>query len=463
MLIASSRLPTPGPQARWKADVTSPTNPIPPPTGPPQPGASPWLKLLLGCAVGCAVVGALVFLAVGGGMWWLVSPGEQVATEGVAGGESQAVVHFGGLNDDPGTRALLDRAVVAMQRAADRQRAEEMPDAVRWLEQLGRAQSGGATGLGMWIPRDVTVTVEQGEDGESVVLVALNLAAFPRMIRMMVRQIARAEDEGGPVRKRYRGYDIDVFPDSPALAFAGSTLLVASRPEAVRRAIDRLEDGPEPGAMAALLPADGAGRWDVHGAVRDHDGTLGTRFAEALPGARPAADAESAPEVPEAPEPAPGGGGAGSAPGAVRVLEAPAPVPGHGTDPGSAADEAAGTATPAPPVERLTFGVDVVTADRIAAEIRLDCASEAGAREWLGRLEESLRHLETEHGRGALSSRISGTVESARLRAEIELTGVDAWIESAAAEWMEEPPEDDWPAEPEDDWTAGPPEDAGLE
>lgn len=439
--------------------MTSPTIPPPASPAPPQSGASPWLKLLLGCAVGCAVVGLLVFLAVGGGMWWLVSPGEQVATEGVAGGESQAVVHVRGLNDDPGTRALLDRAVVAMQRAVDRRRAEEMPDALRWLEQIGRAQRGGATGLGMWIPRSVTVTVEPGEDGESVVLVALNLATFPRMIRMMVGQIARAEDEGGPARERYRGYDIDVFPDSPALAFAGSTLMVATRPEAVRRAIDRLEDGPEPGAMTELLAADEDGRWDVRGAVLDRDGSLGGSLAEALPRARPATEADPAPEALEATEPVPGGAGV-SLPGSVRVLEAPATVPGQGTDPASGADEATGTA---PPVERLTFGVDVVTADRIEAEIRLDCASEAGAREWLARLEESLRHLETAHGRGLLSTRITGAVEGGRLHAEIELTGVDAWVESAATEWMEEPPEDDWPVEPEDEWTAEPPEDGGPE
>jgi hypothetical protein len=430
----------------WNSKVTSPTLAPPAPPTPPKPaGASSGLKLLLGCAIGCAAVGLLVFLAVGGGFWWLVSPGEQVETERVAGGESRAVVHFGGLNDDPGARALLNRAAVAMQRAVDRQRGEEMPEALRWLEELGRAQGGGAGGLGMWVPREVTLTVESGEGeegGEGVFLVAVNLAAFPRMIRTIVRQVARAEEEGGPVRQRHRGYDIDVFPGGGALAFAGSTMMFASRPEALRRALDRLEDGPEPGPMTAVLAADGGDRWDVRGALIDHDGTLGASLAEALAGrARPSPAANPAPGELEAPEP-PQGGGPDPA-GAVGVVEAPPSAAGDaaiaGAPPSAAGD--AGVAG-APAVERATFGVDVVTADRIEAEIRLDCASEAGALEWLARLERALRHLESEHGRGALAAGIAGTVEGARLRADIELTGVDAWLERAIAESMAEPPED---------------------
>lgn len=397
------------------------TPPLEPPPAPAKPaGAGPWLKVLLGCAIGCGVVAVLGFLAIGGGFWWLVSPGEQVETGRVVGGESVGVIHVTGLDDDPGTRALLTRAVVEMQRASDRQRATEMPEQLRWIQEMGRAQSGGASGLEMWIPREVTVAIEPGEDGEPAFVVALNLSMFPRLIRTMVRQIARTADAGGPLRESHRGYEMEVFPEGGALAFADSTLLFASRAEALRRALDRLEDGAEPGPMAALLEAAGSDRWDVHGALLDHDGSLGDSLAEMLPRpARPATAAEPAPGALEAPERAAGA--------TVGVVESP---PAAGDDP------------PAPAVERATFGLDVVTADRIEAEIRLDCASEAGARAWLARLEEALRHLEAAHGRGALAAGIAGTVEGARLRAEVELTGIDAWLERAIAESMAEPPED---------------------
>lgn len=386
------------------APASSPTPPLPAPRQP----TSPWLKALFGCAIGCGVLALLAFLAAGAGMWWLVSPGEQVATAGVAGGESLAVVHFAGLNHDPGVRELLTRTFLEMQRAADRQRAEETPEALRWLEEMSRAQSD-PSGLAMWIPRELTVAVERGADGEPAYLVALNLASFPRLIRTVVRQIARSgEAEGEVARERHRGHEIEILGPGGALGFAGSTLLFASEPALMRRALDRLDDGPEPGPMAPFAPGGAGGRWDVEGTLLDHDGGLGDLLAGLMaPGADPAPPGAEPPGL-EAP----------------LALEAP-PV---------AAER------PAPAVESATFGIDVVSGDRIEAELRLDCASAAGAREWLTRLEEAARRLEAEHGRGALAARIDGTVEGARLRAEIELTGVGAWLESAVAEWMAEPP-----------------------
>lgn len=402
--------------------MTSPP-PSPPASAPPAK-AGPWLKALLGCAIGCGALALLAVLAAGAGFWWLVSPGEQVATEGIAGGESLAVVHFAGLNDDPGVRELLTGAWWEMQRAADRRRAEESPEALRWLEEMGRAQSN-PSGLAMWIPRELTVAVERGADGAPAYLVAVNLASFPRLIRTLVRQVARSA-EGEVARERHRGYEIEVLGPGGALSFAGSTLLFASEPELMRRALDRLEDGPEPGSMTALAAAGtGDDRWDVRGALLDLDGGLGDLLAGLLP---PAAD------------PSPG---AGAAPGAVRrpILEAPERPAGFEADAGAGGAGAAGppnvAAEPPPPsAERATFGVDVVTGDRIEAELRLDCASAADAREWLARLDQAARRLESGHG--ALAARVDGTVEGAQLRAAIELTGVAGWLESAIAAWMAE-------------------------
>lgn len=409
---------------------------VPPPPPPSRPArTSPWLKALFGCAIGCGVLVVLALLAGGAGVWWLVSPGEQTATEGVAGGESVGVIHFGGLNRDPGTLELLTKAMVEMQRAADRASAEGTPEAVRWLQEMGRAQSGSG-GLSMWIPRELTVALERAEDGEPAFLVALNLAAFPRLIRTVVRRVARSAEAGGEMaRERHRGHEIEIFPEGGALTFAGSTLLFASAPEVMRRALDRLEDGPEPGPMAALLPAGDDERWDVRGALLDHDGTLGDSLGKLFPPA--AGDGPPGLEAPPGVEASGGGDG-------PVVVEAPERLAGGDPDPagGAGAGEAQSLAAAeraAPAVERAVFGLDVVTGDRIEAEIRLDCASAAGAREWLARLEQALGRFEAEHGRGALAAGVAGTVEGSRLRADVELNGIGAWLERWMAEEMAEP------------------------
>ncbi len=378
-----------------------------------------WLKPLLACAIGCGALALLLVLAAGAGFWWLISPGDQRETRGIAGGESAGVIHFG-LRGDPGVRELAAKAVLEIQRAGDRARGAETPEAIRWLEEIGRQQQGGAGGVTMWIPREMTVAIEPVPGGESDLVAAVNLAAFPRLIREVVERAAGGSGE----RREHRGHRYELLAGERSLGFAGSTLLFASTPEAMERALDRLEDGPEPGPMTARLAAAGGDRWDVQGELLDHDGGLGDALAGALSAI--AGDPEAEAEGLEAENLDWTGWDALPVEAETQPAEVEAPPAG------------------APPaVERASFGLDVVTVDRLTGEIEIDCASAEGAREWLDRLEDAARRLESQRGRGVLAAAVTGGAEGDRVRATIELTGISAWLERVIPEEFgpEQPPD----------------------
>lgn len=407
---------------------------IPPTVPEPKPDKR-WLKPLLACSIGCGALVLLLVLAAGAGFWWLISPGDQRETRGIAGGGSAGVIHFD-LRGDPGVRELAAKAVLEIQRAGEAARSAETPEAVRWLEELGRQQQGGAGGITMWIPREATIAFEPVPGGESDLVVAVNLAAFPRLIREVVERAAGGSGE----RREHRGHRYELLAGDRSLGFAGSTLLYASTPEAMERALDRLEDGPEPGPMAARLAAPGGDRWDVQGELVDHDGGLGDALAGALAtiAGDPEAEADGLaaedldwPEWDALPD------GAETAAVEAAPVEAEAPVEVE------APVEAEAPPAGAPPaVERASFGLDVVTADRLTGEIEIDCASAEDAREWLARLEGAARRLESQRGRGVLAAAVAGGVEGDRVRATIELTGISAWLERVIPEEFgpEQPP-----------------------
>ena len=52
-----------------------------PAAAPPAPSrSSPWLKILLGCGLGCGGLLLIGILAVGYGAWWITSSGKQIRT-----------------------------------------------------------------------------------------------------------------------------------------------------------------------------------------------------------------------------------------------------------------------------------------------------------------------------------------------------------------------------------------------
>ena len=211
------------------------------PVSPPA-RTSPWLKMLVGCGVGCGVVVLLAaagFFAAG---WWAVAPGAQVDTGRIAGGESLGVVRSGRLADDPGVRELIENAVVAVQRASNERNREVMPEPLRWMQGLGQAR-GGSAGLGLWIPREITVTVERGDrPGHPGVVCALNLSAFPRLVRFVI-ELAKKPGTGGEAPIHYRGRRIDLLNEA-CVSSAGGTLLFATDLAAMKRALDRLDGRP---------------------------------------------------------------------------------------------------------------------------------------------------------------------------------------------------------------------------
>ena len=123
---------SPGVGATMRA--VAPTDPAAGGSAAPLPArTSSWLKVLIGCGIGCGVVvllSAAGFFAAG---WWAIALGRQIDTGRIAGGELLGVVRTGRLADDLGVRELVGNALAAVQRASSERNCEVMPEPLRWM------------------------------------------------------------------------------------------------------------------------------------------------------------------------------------------------------------------------------------------------------------------------------------------------------------------------------------------
>lgn len=347
-----------------------------------------WHKGLIGCAIGCGVLGVAAGVAFFGGLYWAFAPGEQVATERIVGVESVGAVQLDPVREDAGARAVVDALLRRVEARRREQQRTELPENLRWTQNLGGGQGGG---LGWLVPRDATVALEtvEGFDQPQPVL-AVNLATFPRMFRWMLTRTSEQEAKGRPGTGDPRILNLG----TTRAAFFESTLLVAKEPAVLATVLARLDRDQErrkDGTELSLPSRDLLGlawreQFDLYGAIRNQDGALEAWLAQQ--------DGEWDKSEP-------------------RAVEASLPVPGE--------------------LLVVRFGVDFQSADRALAVIEADCASQAGAEAWAAALAEHLRHRQATRWAGyGVRTRVSSSRSGVTAHVGAEIEGLEGWIDSWA-------------------------------
>lgn len=231
--------------------------------GPRQPPN----KLLLGCGV--ALVAGLLLTVVLWlvGAYFLYSSGDQLPTAAVIGEGSTGALHFRDDPDDPGLTAFLDLLGAELKEFDRRRKGKDLPEDLRWLQELQGGQQLDADALRMYLPTDATVALEGRGPGEGELLFAANPAGFVRVIKTVLTRIIPAKP--GAERK-YRGAELLGFGDGQWLGFHGGTVLFAAELPALKLGVDRLEAevaGVPPSPLRAELQPI-AERWHLSGLVR---------------------------------------------------------------------------------------------------------------------------------------------------------------------------------------------------
>lgn len=223
------------------------------------------LKLLLGCG---AIVLLLVLAAVGG-CFWLRDPGEQIETTTIVSRDSIGALQLEDPAADEGTAALLEAFMRELQ-AGDDQRLPV------WFPRRQR----GAGDMGPVLPTSITVTLEDiaGADRPAV-LAAINFRGWVRFFKLLFERFEADADDPD-----YRGHRLISTDGDFFIVFHDGTVLVSDRSEALRLAVDRILDGgtPTTGTAAALpLPAGTlpVGDWDALGGLRNDGGRLDALLA----------------------------------------------------------------------------------------------------------------------------------------------------------------------------------------
>ncbi len=300
-------------------------------------------RLLIGAGIGCGGLIVLLFVVAFSVGYYFYMPGDQISTTRILGSDSTAIFRLENLGQDGGVTAVLETLMEELHRM-DRERKKDLPGFARFLAdmQKGRSKSD-LQGMKNFLPREVTVTLENvpgQEDPEPVV--AVNLSRFPRLIRFVLWMSRDERDTG---------------PDSTDLDFVESTLLVARRPvlaQVVQRMKNPTEaDSPDPELLEAYRSVDP--RWDFHGVVLNRNNILGRTWGS------------STEEVEEAP-------------------------------PGERLEDSFKD------VRKLTYGVDIVSADEAEGEVVLDCLNKEKAVELLQQLAADLQSALVDRGLDATSS-----------------------------------------------------------
>lgn len=264
-LRGASAVPT-LPGCRLDAVLTPDSQPSlapPPAIGPWSPGRRPipwWGKVLLGCGAVLTLIGLGLAALLLGAVWWVFNPGTQIATDRVVTPDAVAVVRFSGEHD---LDALSELATVFFAEMSEQQRRDEpgrLPEPLRWLERMARAQDVRAgQGLGVWLPREVTAAVVPDGATRRRVVLAANLRGFVRPIRWF---LLHANPRPGRIETRF-GTEVVHLRDDAALAFVGGTLLWTDQ-AALLDGVLREAKASGPARRPQFLPGAEYDRW-AHG------------------------------------------------------------------------------------------------------------------------------------------------------------------------------------------------------
>ncbi len=314
-------------------------------------------RLLIGAGIGCGALILLFFVVSFSIGYYLYMPGDQVSTTRVLDRDSMAVFRLENLGQDGGVSDLLETVMEEIHRM-DRERQKDLPGFARFLADLRRGYSKkDLEGMKTFLPREVTVSLEEvpgQEDPEAVM--AVNLSRFPRLIRFVA----------------WMGRDQrDQTPDSVAVDFVENTMIVGRR-SLLARVVSRMKqpsdaDSPDPELLEAYRSLDP--RWDFHGVVVNRNNFLGRNFG------RSDQEAEESP-------------------------------PGEGLE------------DTFKDVHKMTFGIDIVSADEAEGEVVLDCLNEDKAVELLKDLASDLQAELADAGLDATSS-IQRTQNLVTLRVKV--------------------------------------------
>lgn len=346
-------------------------------TSPTRKRFGPFEKVLIGCGVGCGVLILAAVIAGGFGAFWVLTPGEQIATERIVGGDSLGVVRMNELATDPGTQELLTRLGKAMTDFNRRQQEAVLPDEMKWLSRFQRDAS--ARDFNRFIPKEATLAFEPDGDGDGApdLVFAANFRTMVRPIKAMISLMARGEGAEG-FHTEYRGYDVYLFPiehgETVPVTFVASTLIVASSRAGLEAAVDRVVDETG-GDMERLIREVPGGDWDAVGMI---------------PGVEEGASdliGDLAPE-PEAEPPA----------REVSALD-------------------------------LGFGLDVVSADEISGEAVFDAGDAERARAWHEKLQRGFEGLEGRAAELGMSLDVRSEVQGGSVLAHLRLTGIEEAME----------------------------------
>ena len=196
-----------------------------------------WGGRLAGCAIGCGLFLLIVILALFSFYRWAFSPGQQIATEAIIGADSAGFVRLQNLATDEGVRQLLHASLSHLDESRREQlERSEAPVILKWLARVGGGASKNVDKVTEDLPREITATVELLPDHSPQVVVAANLAKFPRFIKL-------ASSVVGLVR----GVEVHgdrVYPDygeGGTVAFVENTIIWTGKGDVIRVVLDRVD------------------------------------------------------------------------------------------------------------------------------------------------------------------------------------------------------------------------------
>lgn len=380
--------------------------PAPPTLGTLSKPASPWWKVLTGCAIGCGAVGLAVVAFLIWGAWWVVSPGSQAPTEVVVAPEAVAVVHLAGDERAHGLTRLLGAVMAEHNRRQRRAAVRELPDSLRWLERFGTAQDAqSADAIGMWIPSEATLAVLPAPEGRRHIVVAANFRGFVRPIRTFLTAAMKGDGSEARVHQ-HGGQDVAVFPNGGALSFAGGTLIWSDSVELVEAALDRAK-GSTPGAGPGFLPEGAYERLKAGHVLVAAADNRGGFLASVLP-----TMLEARPE---------GAGGDEAAPTTGSPERAPGPLD-----------------TLTERLQTATLALAVSSADRAEITLAGITVDQAGAEAWRAALAERLDGMRERAAADGLELEPELTVAGHDVTLVLRVSGlrrlVDEWVKDAGAQ-----------------------------
>ena len=196
-----------------------------------------WGGRLAGCAIGCGLFLLILVLVLLSFYRWGSTPGRQIATEAIIGADSAGFVRLQNLATDEGVLQLLHTSLSHLdsRRRGELERSDA-PVIVKWLARLGGDASDSVEDFTESRPREITATVELLPGQSPQLVVAANLARFPRFIKLassVVGLLRGVEVHGDRVYQNYG--------KGGTVAFVENTIIWTGKGDVIRLVLDRVD------------------------------------------------------------------------------------------------------------------------------------------------------------------------------------------------------------------------------